>query len=54
MSAAAQGSQKWVSRWASLADSYSDSGSVSGQADGGTGKSQPDIYLLKVPESKSG
>ncbi|XP_040413899.1 centrosomal protein of 170 kDa protein B isoform X6 [Cygnus olor] len=36
MSAAAQGSQKWVSRWASLADSYSDSGSVSGQADGGT------------------
>ncbi|XP_066854539.1 centrosomal protein of 170 kDa protein B isoform X9 [Anser cygnoides] len=36
MSAAVQGSQKWVSRWASLADSYSDSGSVSGQADGGT------------------
>uniref|UniRef100_A0A803YBX7 Centrosomal protein 170B n=1 Tax=Meleagris gallopavo TaxID=9103 RepID=A0A803YBX7_MELGA len=34
MSAASQGSQKWVSRWASLADSYSDSGSVSGQADG--------------------
>ncbi|XP_048161809.1 centrosomal protein of 170 kDa protein B isoform X6 [Corvus hawaiiensis] len=34
MSAAAQGSQKWVSRWASLADSYSDSGSVSGQGDG--------------------
>ncbi|NWU64456.1 C170B protein, partial [Pterocles burchelli] len=32
MSAASQGSQKWVSRWASLADSYSDSGSVSGQA----------------------
>ncbi|NXL53296.1 C170B protein, partial [Podilymbus podiceps] len=32
MSAAPQGSQKWVSRWASLADSYSDSGSVSGQA----------------------
>ncbi|NXQ80606.1 C170B protein, partial [Nyctibius grandis] len=36
MSAASQGSQKWVSRWASLADSYSDSGSVSGQGDGGT------------------
>ncbi|XP_065605389.1 centrosomal protein of 170 kDa protein B isoform X8 [Cyrtonyx montezumae] len=36
MSAASQGSQKWVSRWASLADSYSDSGSVSGQADGAT------------------
>ncbi|NXP09973.1 C170B protein, partial [Thinocorus orbignyianus] len=36
MSAATQGSQKWVSRWASLADSYSDSGSVSGQGDGGT------------------
>ncbi|NXH77623.1 C170B protein, partial [Hydrobates tethys] len=35
MSAASQGSQKWVSRWASLADSYSDSGSVSGQGDGG-------------------
>ncbi|XP_010188702.1 PREDICTED: centrosomal protein of 170 kDa protein B-like, partial [Mesitornis unicolor] len=35
MSAAAQGSQKWVSRWASLADSYSDSGSASGQGDGG-------------------
>ncbi|XP_030130965.4 centrosomal protein of 170 kDa protein B isoform X5 [Taeniopygia guttata] len=34
MSAASQGSQKWVSRWASLADSYSDSGSVSGQGDG--------------------
>ncbi|XP_015721084.1 centrosomal protein of 170 kDa protein B isoform X10 [Coturnix japonica] len=34
MSAASQGSQKWVSRWASLADSYSDSGSVSGQAEG--------------------
>ncbi|NXB65391.1 C170B protein, partial [Struthidea cinerea] len=34
MSAATQGSQKWVSRWASLADSYSDSGSVSGQGDG--------------------
>ncbi|NXI44762.1 C170B protein, partial [Galbula dea] len=34
MSAACQGSQKWVSRWASLADSYSDSGSVSGQGDG--------------------
>ncbi|NWU46086.1 C170B protein, partial [Hylia prasina] len=33
MSAASQGSQKWVSRWASLADSYSDSGSVSGQGD---------------------
>ncbi|NXG63220.1 C170B protein, partial [Hemiprocne comata] len=31
MSAASQGSQKWVSRWASLADSYSDSGSVPGQ-----------------------
>uniref|UniRef100_A0A8C3Q9A1 Uncharacterized protein n=1 Tax=Geospiza parvula TaxID=87175 RepID=A0A8C3Q9A1_GEOPR len=30
MSAASQGSQKWVSRWASLADSYSDSGSASG------------------------
>ncbi|XP_029896422.1 centrosomal protein of 170 kDa protein B isoform X5 [Aquila chrysaetos chrysaetos] len=36
MSAASQGSQKWVSRWASLADSYSDSASVSGQGDGGT------------------
>ncbi|XP_062433093.1 centrosomal protein of 170 kDa protein B isoform X1 [Rhea pennata] len=36
MSAASQGSQKWVSRWASLADSYSDSGSVSGQGDSGT------------------
>ncbi|XP_030338036.1 centrosomal protein of 170 kDa protein B isoform X2 [Strigops habroptila] len=36
MSAASQGSQKWVSRWASLADSYSDSGSVSGQGDGGS------------------
>ncbi|XP_064316978.1 centrosomal protein of 170 kDa protein B isoform X4 [Phalacrocorax carbo] len=35
MSAASQGSQKWVSRWASLADSYSDSGSASGQGDGG-------------------
>uniref|UniRef100_A0A8C4TZH3 Centrosomal protein 170B n=1 Tax=Falco tinnunculus TaxID=100819 RepID=A0A8C4TZH3_FALTI len=35
MSAASQGSQKWVSRWASLADSYSDSGSVSVQGDGG-------------------
>ncbi|XP_071601504.1 centrosomal protein of 170 kDa protein B isoform X5 [Heliangelus exortis] len=35
MSAASQGSQKWVSRWASLADSYSDAGSVSGQGDGG-------------------
>ncbi|XP_075007042.1 centrosomal protein of 170 kDa protein B [Calonectris borealis] len=35
ISAASQGSQKWVSRWASLADSYSDSGSVSGQGDGG-------------------
>ncbi|KAM6070021.1 centrosomal protein of 170 kDa protein B isoform 5-T5 [Theristicus caerulescens] len=35
MSAASQGSQKWVSRWASLADSYSDSGSVSGQGGGG-------------------
>ncbi|XP_005047729.1 PREDICTED: centrosomal protein of 170 kDa protein B isoform X4 [Ficedula albicollis] len=34
MSAASQGSQKWVSRWASLADSYSDSGSASGQGDG--------------------
>ncbi|NXO81330.1 C170B protein, partial [Sitta europaea] len=34
ISAASQGSQKWVSRWASLADSYSDSGSVSGQGDG--------------------
>ncbi|XP_058276906.1 centrosomal protein of 170 kDa protein B isoform X9 [Hirundo rustica] len=34
MSAASQGSQKWVSRWASLADSYSDTGSVSGQGDG--------------------
>ncbi|XP_053836917.1 centrosomal protein of 170 kDa protein B [Vidua macroura] len=34
VSAASQGSQKWVSRWASLADSYSDSGSVSGQGDG--------------------
>ncbi|NWH88469.1 C170B protein, partial [Aegithalos caudatus] len=34
MSAASQGSQKWVSRWASLADSYSDSGSVPGQGDG--------------------
>ncbi|NWI62543.1 C170B protein, partial [Todus mexicanus] len=34
MSAASQGSQKWVSRWASLADSYSDSGSVSGQESG--------------------
>ncbi|NXR94020.1 C170B protein, partial [Hypocryptadius cinnamomeus] len=34
MSAASQGSQKWVSRWASLADSYSDSGSVSGQGEG--------------------
>ncbi|NXI11440.1 C170B protein, partial [Irena cyanogastra] len=34
MSAASQGSQKWVSRWASLADSYSDSGSVPGQSDG--------------------
>ncbi|XP_065492171.1 centrosomal protein of 170 kDa protein B isoform X1 [Caloenas nicobarica] len=33
MSAASQGSQKWVSRWASLADSYSES--VSGQGDGG-------------------
>ncbi|XP_030307875.1 centrosomal protein of 170 kDa protein B isoform X2 [Calypte anna] len=35
MSAASQGSQKWVSRWASLADSYSDAGSVPGQGDGG-------------------
>ncbi|XP_063189404.1 centrosomal protein of 170 kDa protein B isoform X1 [Chroicocephalus ridibundus] len=35
MSAASQGSQKWVSRWASLADSYSDSGSVPGQGDAG-------------------
>ncbi|NXY23773.1 C170B protein, partial [Atrichornis clamosus] len=34
MSAASQGSQKWVSRWASLADSYSESGSVSGQESG--------------------
>ncbi|XP_064515414.1 centrosomal protein of 170 kDa protein B isoform X2 [Pseudopipra pipra] len=34
MSAASQGSQKWVSRWASLADSYSEPGSVSGQGDG--------------------
>ncbi|NXG95189.1 C170B protein, partial [Loxia leucoptera] len=34
MSAASQGSQKWVSRWASLADSYSDSGSVAGQESG--------------------
>ncbi|XP_065694088.2 centrosomal protein of 170 kDa protein B isoform X1 [Patagioenas fasciata] len=33
MSAASQGSQKWVSRWASLADSYSEP--VSGQGDGG-------------------
>ncbi|XP_063255559.1 centrosomal protein of 170 kDa protein B isoform X8 [Prinia subflava] len=34
MSAASQGSQKWVSRWASLADSYSEAGPVSGQGDG--------------------
>ncbi|XP_071413494.1 centrosomal protein of 170 kDa protein B isoform X6 [Pithys albifrons albifrons] len=34
MSAASQGSQKWVSRWASLADSYSEPGSASGQGDG--------------------
>ncbi|NWR38478.1 C170B protein, partial [Tachuris rubrigastra] len=34
MSAASQGSQKWVSRWASLADSYSEPGSVSGQESG--------------------
>ncbi|NXC88895.1 C170B protein, partial [Cercotrichas coryphoeus] len=34
MTAASQGSQKWVSRWASLADSYSDSGSASGQESG--------------------
>lgn len=43
MSAASQGSQKWVSRWASLADSYSDSGSVSGQGDGTAGKSHPTL-----------
>uniref|UniRef100_A0A8C9F736 Centrosomal protein 170B n=1 Tax=Pavo cristatus TaxID=9049 RepID=A0A8C9F736_PAVCR len=47
MSAASQGSQKWVSRWASLADSYSDSGSVSGQADGAAGKSHPDIIFWR-------
>ncbi|NWR03077.1 C170B protein, partial [Paradoxornis webbianus] len=39
MSAASQGSQKWVSRWASLADSYTDSGSVSG--DGGAESGVP-------------
>lgn len=47
MSAASQGSQKWVSRWASLADSYSDSGSVSGQADGAPGKSHPDVTFWR-------
>ncbi|NWQ78106.1 C170B protein, partial [Columbina picui] len=36
MSAASQGSQKWVSRWASLADSYSES--VSGQESGAAPK----------------
>ncbi|XP_014727336.1 PREDICTED: centrosomal protein of 170 kDa protein B isoform X4 [Sturnus vulgaris] len=41
MSAASQGSQKWVSRWASLADSYSDSGSASGQGDGSTESGVP-------------
>ncbi|XP_077640060.1 centrosomal protein of 170 kDa protein B isoform X2 [Lonchura striata] len=41
MSAASQGSQKWVSRWASLADSYSDSGSVSGQGDGNAESGAP-------------
>ncbi|NXM94803.1 C170B protein, partial [Sylvia borin] len=41
MSAASQGSQKWVSRWASLADSYSDSGSGSGQGDGGAESGVP-------------
>uniref|UniRef100_A0A8C6IS45 Uncharacterized protein n=1 Tax=Melopsittacus undulatus TaxID=13146 RepID=A0A8C6IS45_MELUD len=42
MSAASQGSQKWVSRWASLADSYSDSGSVSGQGDGAPKSGEPE------------
>ncbi|NXX90349.1 C170B protein, partial [Centropus bengalensis] len=42
MSAASQGSQKWVSRWASLADSYSDSGSVSGQGDGAPKPGEPE------------
>ncbi|NXP22840.1 C170B protein, partial [Scytalopus superciliaris] len=36
MSAASQGSQKWVSRWASLADSYTEPGSAPGQGDGST------------------
>ncbi|NWS77564.1 C170B protein, partial [Crotophaga sulcirostris] len=40
MSAASQGSQKWVSRWASLADSYTDSGS--GQGDGAPKPGEPE------------
>uniref|UniRef100_A0A8C5U2L1 Centrosomal protein 170B n=1 Tax=Malurus cyaneus samueli TaxID=2593467 RepID=A0A8C5U2L1_9PASS len=43
MSAASQGSQKWVSRWASLADSYSDSGSVSGGVPPKPGESENSV-----------
>uniref|UniRef100_A0A8C5JBZ2 Centrosomal protein 170B n=1 Tax=Junco hyemalis TaxID=40217 RepID=A0A8C5JBZ2_JUNHY len=43
MSAAAQGSQKWVSRWASLADSYSDSGFASGPGDGSVVSSESGV-----------
>ncbi|KAF2986326.1 hypothetical protein EK904_009855 [Melospiza melodia maxima] len=43
MSAAAQGSQKWVSRWASLADSYSDSGFASVPGDGSVVSSESGV-----------